>query len=225
MRTSARVLATPARPSYATPFQRTPCTPRNPGTKVPCECCSLIARSLPSGWPLRAGPVGSSRARKQKEKGSGTLAGALVSMSAPCGRGARSAERARLSAFHRGTCCSERTPQLSSRYALPGTRRHQVLPASSLSQSSDFTRRPVIVPAGRNTPEPPGSGGDEPPSAGTALAPPARSHRPASFYEGVIRGMYPKRRRNVNIIVTPGSLRVDGGNYDRLRSLGILVEK
>jgi hypothetical protein len=31
-------------------------------------------------------------------------------------------------------------------------------------------RRPVIVPAGRNSPEPPGSGGDEPPPAGTALA-------------------------------------------------------
>ena len=36
--------------------------------------------------------------------------------------GTRSAERARLSAFHHGACCSERTPQLSSSYALPGTR-------------------------------------------------------------------------------------------------------
>ena len=35
------------------------------------------------------------------------------------------------------------------------------------------SRRPVIVPAGRISPEPPGSGGDEPPPAGTALAPPA----------------------------------------------------
>ena len=31
--------------------------------------------------------------------------------------------RARLSAFHRGSCCDERTPQLSSSYALPGTGR------------------------------------------------------------------------------------------------------
>ena len=35
------------------------------------------------------------------------------------------------------------------------------------------SRGPVIVPAGRISPEPPGSGGDEPPPAGTALAPPA----------------------------------------------------
>ena len=31
------------------------------------------------------------------------------------GRGARSAERARLSAFHRGSCIGERTPPLSPR--------------------------------------------------------------------------------------------------------------
>jgi hypothetical protein len=44
---------------------------------------------------------------------------------------------------------------------------------SFLSQSSEFPRRPVIVPAGRISPEPPESGSDEPPLAGTALAPPA----------------------------------------------------
>ncbi len=38
------------------------------------------------------------------------------------GASALKAQRARLSAFHHGACCSERTPQLSSRYALPGTR-------------------------------------------------------------------------------------------------------
>src|SRR5580700_4794865 len=37
------------------------------------------------------------------------------------GCGARRALRARLSASHHGTCCSERTPQLNPSYALPGT--------------------------------------------------------------------------------------------------------
>ncbi len=100
--------------------------------------------------------------------------------------GARPTGRARLSAFHHGACCSDRTPQLSSRYALPGTRSGRTVPMvrkivrfltgvtrSFLSQSSGFPRRPVIVPAGRNSPEPPGNGSDEPPPAGTALAPPA----------------------------------------------------
>jgi hypothetical protein len=41
------------------------------------------------------------------------------------------------------------------------------------SQCSGFPHRPVLVPAGRVNPEPPGNGGDEPPPAGTALAPPA----------------------------------------------------
>jgi hypothetical protein len=96
------------------------------------------------------------------------------------------AQRARLSAFHHGACCSERTPQLSSRYALPGTWSERTIPMvrktvrcstgvtrSFLSQSSELPRRPVMMPAGRNFPEPPGSAGDEPPPAGTALAPPA----------------------------------------------------
>jgi hypothetical protein len=47
------------------------------------------------------------------------------------------------------------------------------------------SRRPVMVPAGRMSPEPPGSGGDEPPPAGTALAPPT----------GVI-GWRPSRERD-----------------------------
>jgi hypothetical protein len=43
--------------------------------------------------------------------------------SAPSRCGARRSLRARLSAFHHGACCSERTPQLSPSYALPGTER------------------------------------------------------------------------------------------------------
>ena len=92
------------------------------------------------------------------------------------GRG-REGGCARLSAFHRGSCCSERTPQLSFRYALPGTwsdarscklqttrfKRPRDLLAgvtrSFLSQSSEFaSRRPVVMPAGRMFPKPPGSG-------------------------------------------------------------------
>src|SRR5208282_3654309 len=67
------------------------------------------------------------------------------------------ASRARLSAFHHGACCSDRTPQLNSSTRFLGRRRHQVLPASDLSQSSELPRRPVIVPAGRMTRSRPGA--------------------------------------------------------------------
>jgi hypothetical protein len=63
----------------------------------------------------------------------------------------------------------------------------RALPASVLSQSSGLPRRPVIVPAGRIDPEPPGSGSDEPPPAGTALAPSSRGHRLPSFGDQCIR--------------------------------------
>jgi hypothetical protein len=83
---------------------------------------------------------------------------------------------ARLSAFHHGSCCSERTPQLSSRYALPGTwsdarsqsfeqpgsknralfsGRYPLLP---VPVQRGLSRRPVIMPVGRSFPKPPGSG-------------------------------------------------------------------
>src|SRR5580704_3467676 len=52
--------------------------------------------------------------RATNSKGGGTPAGAVVQTSAPYGRGSREASRARLPAFHRGTCGSERTPPLSS---------------------------------------------------------------------------------------------------------------
>ncbi len=42
-------------------------------------------------------------------------------------------------------------------YALPGTERHQVLPASGLSQSSGLPRRPVVMPDGRMTRSRPGA--------------------------------------------------------------------
>jgi hypothetical protein len=85
-----------------------------------------------------------------------------------------------------GTCCSERTPQLNSSYALPGT-----WPDVRSFYGKDRTRlkagralpvpacpSPAGCPADRSScrpgvisPEPPGSGGDEPSPAGTAPAP------------------------------------------------------
>src|SRR5208282_4383513 len=49
----------------------------------------------------------------------------------------KSTRRARLTAFHRGTCCSEPTPQLSSRTRFLGRGILQALPEGNLSQSSD----------------------------------------------------------------------------------------
>ena len=54
--------------------------------------------------------------------------------------------------------------------ALPGMERvrHGRYPFPAILQCSGLPRRPVIVPAGRIIPEPPGSRGDEPLPAGTA---------------------------------------------------------
>jgi hypothetical protein len=111
----------------------------------------------------------------QNKKGSETPADAFVSMRPHhTDAAAHPAGCARLSAFHHGACCGDRTPQLNSRYALPGTelRRSGRYPPPAVPVQR-ASRRPVVMPAGRMTPEPPGSGGDEPPPVGTALAPPA----------------------------------------------------
>ena len=144
----------------------------------------------------RAGHLGRTRRlnlpyKTQENKGGGTPADVFLT-SASCDAARVQAARARLSAFHRGSCCSERTPQLSSRYALPGTwsgarprwferpcalqrmMKDHASPAgvtrSFLSQSSELPRRPVIVPAGRNSRSRPGADCIGP-RAGTALAP------------------------------------------------------
>ena len=65
------------------------------------------------------------------------------------------------------------TAQLQLRTSWDGTSQDRALSDPRHPQCSGLPRRPVIVPAGRFYPEPPGSGGDEPPPAGTALAPPA----------------------------------------------------
>jgi hypothetical protein len=92
------------------------------------------------------------------------------------------AQRAHLSAFRRGACCSERTPQLNSSDALPVTvlGRSGRYPLPAVVQCSDVSR--TGHSAGRaSDPESPGSEGDEPPPAGTALAPPTGITRPASL--------------------------------------------
>ena len=55
------------------------------------------------------------------------------------------------------------------------------------SQCSGLPRGPVVMPAGRFGPKPPGSGGDEAPPAGTVPAPAVRHHRTASLRAGLIR--------------------------------------
>ncbi len=70
----------------------------------------------------------------------------------------------------------------ASAYALPETRSERATPTVRKTArlfrgrcprlpapvQRVLTRRPVVVPAGRILPKPPGSGGDEPPPAGTA---------------------------------------------------------
>ena len=129
------------------------------------------------------------------------------------------AGRARLSAFHHGTCGSDRTPPLSSSHATswdlfgapaPMVRKteriatHDAKPADRLPcvtrgryprlavpVQRDCTRSPVMMPSGRVLPKPPESRGDEPRPAGTALAPPDGVTRPASWYGGEIRYLVP----------------------------------
>jgi hypothetical protein len=142
-------------------------------------------------------------------------------------RRAPKSRHARLSAFHHGACCGERTPQLSSSDALPGTcsdarppmlrttwferpcasQRHD--PRRSRVTSGRYPLRPVPVqrvspqtghPAGRAySPEPPGSKGDEPLPAGTvSLRPPAS---PAGvLYESEILWRVTERRTKVKEI-------------------------
>jgi hypothetical protein len=129
---------------------------------------------------------------------------------------ARALRRARLSAFHHGTCGRDRTPPLSSSHATSwvlvrsarpdgskdGAHRNARRETDSRSPCvtrgryprltvpvhRDCTRSPVMMPSGRVLPKPPESQGDEPSPAGTALAPSAGVTRPASWYVSEIRG-------------------------------------
>jgi hypothetical protein len=65
-------------------------------------------------------------------------------------RRALKAQRARLPAFHHGACCSERTPQLSSSYALPGTWSERTTPMVRKAVRSFGGRYPLLpVPVQR----------------------------------------------------------------------------
>ena len=97
---------------------------RNPGTNVRLGCRSRVSRSLSSGRPLRAGPVGSTRATNKRE--AERRQAHLFHWSRIKRMRLRAeAQRARLSAFHHGARCSDRTPQLSSRtrFLGPGAKR------------------------------------------------------------------------------------------------------
>jgi len=59
------------------------------------------------------------------------------------------AQRARLSAFHRGACGSEPTPPLSFRTRFLGRGIPQALPESGPVPVQRQSRGPVIMPAGR----------------------------------------------------------------------------
>jgi hypothetical protein len=90
--------------------------------------------------------------------------------------------RARLTAFHRGTCGREPTPPLSSRTRFLGRGFRRAL--SAVSCPSPATKSQTGHRAGRAfSRKPPGSGGDEPPPAGTALAPSTGVTRLTSFGE------------------------------------------
>ena len=108
------------------------------------------------------------------------------------GRGSRPAGRARLPAFHRGSCQRDcPSPRLGVRPCFLGLGRSarsgrprptggerssaapRALPAPRLSQSSESTSR-TGPSAGKMMPEPPECDSDEPPPAGTALAPRSR---------------------------------------------------
>ena len=128
-------------------------------------------------------------------KGSGTPADAVFHV--PRASGARVAPRRgglRRPPLAGALACRRSTTALAAATERRRSAPANALPAAELGRSgcyplpaamrlSGFPRRPVIVPAGRIIPEPPGSGGDEPPPAGTVLAP-LRQHHPAASSQG-----------------------------------------
>jgi hypothetical protein len=86
---------------------------RNPGTEVRLRCRSRI--SLRS---IRA--TTKKKAKKKRRRRNADRR--VVHEPHQRMRRALKAQRARLTAFHRGTCGGDRTPPLNSSYALPGTK-------------------------------------------------------------------------------------------------------
>ena len=107
VRISAIIPATRARPSFADASRK-----------------FVPSRMIPSDWAGGGAGFHHDHARRTNEateerKGSGTPRGA-VSTAAPAGCGSRSAERARLAAFHHGSCQRDCSSQrLSSRPGFP----------------------------------------------------------------------------------------------------------
>jgi hypothetical protein len=91
-----------------------------------------------------------SEAKRRQTQGSSAV---------PTGTAAPAAAGAHLSAFHRGPGLGDRTPLPGSSSALP-----ELVPLSGRyprtgqPQSSDASRRPVVVPVGRKTRSRPGAG-------------------------------------------------------------------
>jgi hypothetical protein len=119
----ARVLPTEAWRTARSPDERQ----RNPGS-------AFNSQAVPGfhGACHRAGRFG------LQKKGRRNAGRRNPSIGRICECGARPPGRARLSAFHRGSCLGDPTPPLSSGYALPGTQPRRVLPAFRLSQSSEL---------------------------------------------------------------------------------------
>ncbi len=122
-RISAFVLATHARPSYANaiskivPRSRIASNLRRRWDRLPA-----FAKLASAGEGRSARSCSTNNRKRNADRRIGPS-------SAPYGRGSRSAERARLSAFHHGACCSEPTPQLSSRTRFLGRGGKRALPA------------------------------------------------------------------------------------------------
>jgi hypothetical protein len=122
---------------------------------------------------FRSAPPGLRKKRKQNAgRRLPTLRTIRVRAPRHTGAACAQAERTRLPAFHRGTCGATERRRSAPVNALPGRRRHQVLPASSPIPVHPLSGSPVVVPGGRIGPEPPECAGHEPAPAGTALAPP-----------------------------------------------------
>ena len=151
--------------------------------------------------------------RVQPTSASRDAARALVSFPSPACGGGLGRGHARLSAFHRGSCCSERTPQLSSRYALPGTWSGRSDPKASnnrvrktvrlltagvtrsfLSQSSEVTSQTGHNAGRACFPKPPGSG----------VYRSARGHRTRSTFGSTLGRRRPRRARFVKMYLKWG---------------------
>jgi hypothetical protein len=161
-----------------------------------CRGTADSLRSPHCRMDCRVKPGNDEVRKAKKNKGSGTPADAVFHGPCQAGTAARHGSvglrrpvrfgRARLPAFHYGTCGRDRTFPLSSSHALPGTgldrAKCYLIPA--VLQYSGFPRRPVLVPAGRICPEPPGSVADEAAPAGTVPTPHRRGHRPCVLMGG-----------------------------------------